>query len=125
MNRTDFCLPSNRQYTRTSHSKDTSARKLAICRLTYRSEALSMVFPSFDLTGQVALVTGAARGLGNAISLALAHAGADVALGLRDVNARGDLADQIGAMGRRAMPLQMDVQRLDQIFQAVDDTVMH
>jgi NAD(P)-dependent dehydrogenase (short-subunit alcohol dehydrogenase family) len=84
-----------------------------------------MVFPSFDLTGQVALVTGAARGLGNAISLALAHAGADVALGLRDVNARGDLADQIGAMGRRAMPLQMDVQRLDQIFQAVDDTVMH
>ena len=49
-------------------------------------------FPTLDLTGQVALVTGAARGLGNAISLALAHAGADVALGLRDVNARGDLA---------------------------------
>ena len=84
-----------------------------------------MVFPSFDLTGQVALVTGAARGLGNAISLALANAGADIALGLRDVNARGDLADQIGAMGRRAMPLQMDVRRLDQIFQAVDDTVRH
>jgi NAD(P)-dependent dehydrogenase (short-subunit alcohol dehydrogenase family) len=82
-----------------------------------------MVFPSFDLNGQVALVTGAARGLGNAISLALAHAGADVALGLRDVNAAGDLADQIAAMGRRALPLQMDVQRLDQIFQAVDETV--
>jgi NAD(P)-dependent dehydrogenase (short-subunit alcohol dehydrogenase family) len=69
--------------------------------------------------------TGVARGLGNAISLALAHAGADVALGLRDVNRRGDLADQIGAMGRRAVPLQMDVRRLDQTFQAVDDTVMH
>ena len=41
------------------------------------------------------------------------------------MNARGDLADQIRAMGRRAMPLQMDVRRLDQIFQAVDDTVMH
>jgi NAD(P)-dependent dehydrogenase (short-subunit alcohol dehydrogenase family) len=82
-----------------------------------------MVFPSFDLNGQVALVTGAARGLGNAISLALAHAGADVALGLRDVNAAGDLADQIAAMGRRALPLQMDVQRLDQIFQAVDEAV--
>src|SRR6201998_2937688 len=84
-----------------------------------------MVFPSFDLTGQVALVTGAARGLGNAISLALANAGADVALGLRDVNVRGDLVDQIETMGRRALPLQMDVRRLDQIFQAVDDTVTH
>ena len=84
-----------------------------------------MAFPSFDLTGQVALVTGAARGLGNAISLALAHAGADVALGLRDVNARGDLAEQVGAMGRRALPLQMDVRQLDQIFQAVDHTVQH
>ena len=82
-----------------------------------------MDFPNFDLTGQVALVTGAARGLGNAISLALAHAGADVALGLRDVNARGNLVEQIEAMGRSALPLQMDVLRLDQIFQAVDDTV--
>jgi NAD(P)-dependent dehydrogenase (short-subunit alcohol dehydrogenase family) len=82
-----------------------------------------MVFPNFDLTGQVALVTGAARGLGNAISLALAHAGADIALGLRDVNACGDLADQIEAMGRRALPLQMDVRQLDQIYQAVDNTV--
>jgi NAD(P)-dependent dehydrogenase (short-subunit alcohol dehydrogenase family) len=84
-----------------------------------------MVFPNFDLTGQVALVTGAARGLGNAISLALAHAGADIALGLRDVNACGDLAVQIEAMGRRALPLQMDVRQLDQIFQAVDNTVRH
>ena len=84
-----------------------------------------MIFPSFDLTGQVALVTGAARGLGSAISLALAHAGADVALGLRDVNLCGDVADQIRALGRRAVPLQMDVRRLDQIFHAVDDTVMH
>lgn len=82
-------------------------------------------FPAFDLTGQVALVTGAARGLGNAISRALAHAGADVALGLRDVNAQGDLAAQIEGMGRRALPVQMDMRNLDQIFQAVDDTVKH
>jgi NAD(P)-dependent dehydrogenase (short-subunit alcohol dehydrogenase family) len=82
-------------------------------------------FPAFDLTGQVALVTGAARGLGNAISRALAHAGADVALGLRDVNAQGELAAQIEGMGRRALPLQMDMRNLDQIFRAVDDTVRH
>ena len=82
-------------------------------------------FPTFDLTGQVALVTGAARGLGNAISLALAHAGADVALGLRDVNTPGSLPAQIVAMGRQVIPLQMDMRHLDQIFQAVDDTVRH
>ena len=76
-------------------------------------------YPDFGLAGQVALVTGAARGLGNAIARALAHAGADVALGLRDVNAQGDLVAQIEAMGRRALPLQMNMTRLDEIFQAV------
>jgi len=84
-----------------------------------------MEFPSFDLSGQVALVTGAARGLGRAISLALAHAGADVALGLRDVNAHGGLVAQIKAMGRRALPLQMDMTRLDQVRQAVDEAARH
>jgi NAD(P)-dependent dehydrogenase (short-subunit alcohol dehydrogenase family) len=82
-------------------------------------------FPRFDLTGQVALVTGAARGLGRAISLALAHAGADVALGLRDVNSHGGLPHEIEALGRRAFPLQMDMTRVDQIFQAVENTVAH
>jgi NAD(P)-dependent dehydrogenase (short-subunit alcohol dehydrogenase family) len=80
-------------------------------------------YPSFDLTDRVALVTGAARGLGNAISLALAHAGAHVALGLRDVTTGGDLASAIEAMGRRVLPLQMDMTRLDQISRAVEETV--
>jgi NAD(P)-dependent dehydrogenase (short-subunit alcohol dehydrogenase family) len=82
-------------------------------------------FPRFDLTGQVALVTGSARGLGRAISLALAHAGADVSLGLRDANTAGGLAQEIEVMGRRALPLQMDVTRPDEIFRAVDDVVAH
>src|SRR5213596_1254410 len=79
-------------------------------------------FPQFDLTGQVALVTGAARGLGRAISLALAHAGADVALGLRDVKADAGLAAELRKMGRRTLALQMDMSRMEQISRAVDET---
>ena len=81
--------------------------------------------PRFDLNGDVALVTGAGRGLGRAIALALAHAGADVALGLRDVKTGGELANEILAIGRRALPLQMDMTRLDQISQAVSDAAAH
>jgi NAD(P)-dependent dehydrogenase (short-subunit alcohol dehydrogenase family) len=80
-------------------------------------------FPRFDLRGQVALVTGAARGIGRACALALAHAGADVALGLRDAQTGGDLAGEIEAMGQRALRLQMDVTRLGEIRQAVDAAV--
>lgn len=76
--------------------------------------------PSFDLSGKTALVTGAARGLGRAIALALADAGADVALGLRDANADGGLVREIEAMGRKALPLQMDVLDLKQASGAID-----
>lgn len=81
--------------------------------------------PRFDLQGKIALVTGAARGLGRAISLALAQAGADLALGLLDVNRDGGLAREIESKGRRALPLQMDISRLDQISSAVEKTVEH
>jgi len=84
-----------------------------------------MDFPTFDLNGQVALVTGAARGLGRAISLALAHAGADVALGLRDRNAHDNLPAEIAALSRRALPLQMDMACLDQVRCAVEEAARH
>ncbi|GAA3527320.1 SDR family oxidoreductase [Nonomuraea rosea] len=76
-------------------------------------------FPEYRVDGKIALVTGAARGLGRAISLALANAGADVALGLRDAEADGGLAGEITALGREALPLQMDMTVPGQIAGAV------
>ena len=77
----------------------------------------------FDLSGRTALITGAARGLGRAIALAFAEVGADVALGLRDVSRDDGLAEEIRSLGRRALPLQMDVGQLDQVNAAVAATV--
>jgi NAD(P)-dependent dehydrogenase (short-subunit alcohol dehydrogenase family) len=79
--------------------------------------------PDFRLDGQAALVTGAARGLGRAIAVALAHAGADVALGLRDAGTGGDLVAEIEGMGRRVLPLQMDIAELGQVESAVAQAV--
>jgi NAD(P)-dependent dehydrogenase (short-subunit alcohol dehydrogenase family) len=75
--------------------------------------------PEFRLDGQVALVTGAARGIGAACALALAQAGADVALGLRAGGSATELCAAIRALGRRALPLQMEVSRLAEIRSAV------
>ena len=76
-------------------------------------------YPNFKLNGKVALVTGAARGLGRAGALALAHEGADIALGLRDIATAADLEQEIKTMGRKVIRLQMDVSSLQQINDAV------
>lgn len=79
--------------------------------------------PEFDLTGRTALVTGAARGLGRAIAVALARAGADVALGLRSADDDDGAVAEIAALGRRALPLQMDVRDLAQSRAAMDRAI--
>ena len=64
---------------------------------------------SFDLTGRVALVTGASRGLGQYFGRALARAGADLIITSRHLESLGDFAREIEAMGRSAVPLALDV----------------
>lgn len=73
-----------------------------------------------NVKGKIALVTGAARGLGRACALALAEAGADIALGLRDVNADRGLVKEIEALGRKVLPLQMNVSKMEEIHSAFD-----
>jgi NAD(P)-dependent dehydrogenase (short-subunit alcohol dehydrogenase family) len=69
----------------------------------------------FDLTGRVALVSGAAQGMGRAMSIALAEAGAD--LMLADINGAGaaKTAETIKVLGRRAVPVTCDVSVPEQI----------
>ena len=69
----------------------------------------------FDLSGRVAVVSGAASGMGRAMSLALGEAGAD--LMLADINLEGaeKTAGEIEAMGRRAVPVNCNVSRPDEI----------
>ena len=69
----------------------------------------------FDLTGRVAVVTGASRGLGRTFARALARAGADVAVTSRDAAALRDTCAEIEALGRRAVPLVLDVREHDSI----------
>jgi len=73
-----------------------------------------------DLTGHVALITGAARGIGRACALALAEAGADIVLGLRDIRSDGGLPDEIKSLGRKVLSLQMDVSQINEIKAAFE-----
>ncbi|MDQ3891056.1 MAG: SDR family oxidoreductase [Actinomycetota bacterium] len=82
-----------------------------------------MDFPSFDLDGHVALVTGASRGIGHDVARALASAGAAVALGARNVGDVESLAERIASRGRPCQPVQLDVRDPKQSEAAVSATV--
>jgi NAD(P)-dependent dehydrogenase (short-subunit alcohol dehydrogenase family) len=69
----------------------------------------------FDLTGQVALVTGTSRGLGQYLARALAKAGADLILTSRKKDSLAAFADELRALGRRAVELELDVRDQDSI----------
>ena len=71
------------------------------------------------LQGQVALITGASRGIGAAIATALAAAGADVAITARDATSLQTTATQVEGLGRRCLPVACEVTSA----QSVDDAV--
>ena len=73
----------------------------------------------FDLSGQIALVTGASSGLGQHFALILAQAGADVVLAARRVEPCQQIAEQIQALGRRAIAVSMDVTQAASVDNAV------
>lgn len=77
----------------------------------------------FDLTGNVAVVTGASAGLGRQFALALARQGADVAILARRKEKLEGVAEEIRALGVKCLPVQCDVTQIDQIQSAVDEVV--
>jgi len=82
-------------------------------------------YPNFDLTNQIAFVTGASKGIGYALAKALAHAGAKVAVAARSVELLAKLADEIKRDGGDARVFPLDVRNLDQIrrvFEEVAET---
>ena len=74
----------------------------------------------FDLSGQTALVTGASRGIGQELAVALARAGADVAITARDVTSLTACATEIAKLGRKTVPLALDVREVAQVNAAVN-----
>jgi NAD(P)-dependent dehydrogenase (short-subunit alcohol dehydrogenase family) len=63
----------------------------------------------FDLTGKVAIVTGTSRGLGQYFARALAKAGADLVITSRDISRLNDFKKEIESLGRKVLPVKLDV----------------
>ena len=73
----------------------------------------------FDLTGKKAFVTGASRGIGQAIAVTLAEAGADLALVARGEEGLAATAEQVAGHGRKAFVIAADVTDADAVSRAV------
>ncbi len=75
----------------------------------------------FDLSGKVAMITGASTGLGAGMTLGLAQAGADIVL--VDHRARAETADAVRALGRRALSLHCDLSKKKNIDDVVTEAL--
>lgn len=79
----------------------------------------------FDLTGKVAIVTGTSRGLGQYMGRALARAGADLVITSRSRDTLDNFKDEIEALGREALPLELDVRDYDSIQSMAEQAYAH
>ena len=77
----------------------------------------------FDLTGQVALVTGTSRGLGQYFARALAKAGADLVLTSRNRETLRDMEKEVKSLGRRSVSLELDVRDHESIQKMAADAL--
>jgi gluconate 5-dehydrogenase len=77
--------------------------------------------PLFDLTGRVAMVTGTSRGLGQYMGRALARAGADLIITSRKKDALDGFRKEVERLGRRAVPVELDVRDHASIQRAADE----
>ncbi|WP_331371431.1 SDR family NAD(P)-dependent oxidoreductase [Sinorhizobium chiapasense] len=79
--------------------------------------------PDFSLKGKVTFVTGASRGIGRACALACAAAGSDIVLGLRDIAASAELIGDIRDMGRKVLPVRLDLSQRADIEASVAEAI--
>ncbi len=84
------------------------------------SGASSGILEKFSLAGKIALVTGASRGIGQALAIGLAEAGADMALVARTQVALNETASRARELGRRALVIPADVSQISTIHDVVD-----
>lgn len=81
------------------------------------------ILDMFKIEGQVAVVTGAGKGIGRAIAIGLAEAGADVVLASRTQSDLDKVAEEIRALGRRALPLATDCTSMEALETLAQKTV--
>jgi gluconate 5-dehydrogenase len=79
----------------------------------------------FNLSGKVAIITGASRGLGQYLTRALAKAGADVVITSRNVESLKEFTREIESLGRKVLPLPLDVREQQSIQEMADAAYGH